>query len=116
MQVLLRTDNYIKSGEGLVSLVESTVEDALHRWANQVTTVQVRISDANGPKKGDNDKRCMMEARLGGLQPISASHDAATVADAIDGAADKLKRTIDRHVGKLDDHKGNMPFGGEPGV
>jgi ribosomal subunit interface protein len=116
MQVLLRTDNNIDGSENLAGLVEATVEEALRRWTDRITTVQVRLSDANGPKKGEDDKRCLMEARLGGLQPIAASHDASTIAEALDGAADKLKKTIDRTLGRLSDHKGNIPIGGEPGV
>jgi ribosome-associated translation inhibitor RaiA len=96
--------------------VEATVEEALARFGTQVTTVQVHLSDANSHKKGDNDKRCMMEARLGGLKPIAVSHDASTIEDAIDACAEKLQKTIDRNVSRIGDPKGNMPIGGEPGV
>lgn len=116
MQVLVNTDNNIKGGEGLNSMVEATVEDALSRFGAQVTTVQVHLSDSNSHKEGTDDKRCMMEARLAGLKPISVQHEGATVDQAVDGCADKLQKTIDRTLGRIGDHKGNMPSGGEPGV
>ena len=43
----------------------------------------------------------MMEARLEGRQPIAVTHQAATVEQAIDGAADKLKRSIESTLGRL---------------
>jgi ribosome-associated translation inhibitor RaiA len=116
MQVLVRTNNNIDGSEGLDRHVTTTVEEALRRWADRITTVQVTINDVNGPKQGAGDKQCTMEARLGGLQPIVVHHDAATIDEVIDGAAEKLQRTIDRHLGRLSDQKGNIPIGGEPGV
>jgi ribosome-associated translation inhibitor RaiA len=47
----------------------------------------------------------MMEVRLTGLQPIAVSDHAGTLHQAITGAADKLKRSVDSAVGKLQDGK-----------
>jgi hypothetical protein len=44
----------------------------------------------------------MMEARLGGLQPIAVSHQAPTVREAMEAAAEKLERAIDRTLGRLE--------------
>jgi ribosome-associated translation inhibitor RaiA len=117
MQILVNSDSAIKENEGngqLNSIVEARVQDALARFGTQVVTVQVHLSDSNSHKKGDDDKRCMMEARLAGLSPIVVSHDAATIEEAIDAAAEKLQKTIDRTTERLGDHKGNVPSGGEP--
>jgi hypothetical protein len=45
----------------------------------------------------------MMEARLEGRHPIAVTHQAATVEQAMEGAADKLKRSIESTLGRLRD-------------
>jgi hypothetical protein len=47
----------------------------------------------------------MMEARLEGRQPIAVTHEAATLGQAVDGAADKLRRMIESNLGRLRDQK-----------
>jgi hypothetical protein len=42
----------------------------------------------------------VLEARLGGFDPIVVSHDAGIVDDAVSGAAAKLQRAIGSAVGK----------------
>lgn len=44
--------------------------------------------------------RCMIEAHLEGRQPIAVTDQAATLDQAIDGAADKLARLIDHTLGR----------------
>jgi hypothetical protein len=47
----------------------------------------------------------MMEARLEGRQPVAVTHQAATMDQAVDGAADKLARLIENTLGRLCDQK-----------
>ena len=102
MQIQVNTDNQIEGGEALTRLVEDVVRDVLSRFADQITRVEVHLSDENSSQKaGGDDKRCMMEARLAGLRPISASHRDATVEQAIDGAAEKLETSLERTLGRL---------------
>lgn len=77
------------------------MEHALRRFQDQVTRVEVHLSDQNSAKRGQRDKRCAMEARLEGRQPIAVSDDAATLAQAVRGAADKLARLIDSQLGRV---------------
>ena len=44
-----------------------------------------------------------MEARLEGHQPVAVTDEAATIDQAIDGAAEKLKRLLDHTLGRLHD-------------
>jgi hypothetical protein len=67
-----------------------------------VTRVEVHLSDQNSDKKvGSVDIRCLLEARLAGHQPISVSDQAATLAQAVDGAVDKLTHSLDSTLGRL---------------
>jgi ribosome-associated translation inhibitor RaiA len=112
MQVLVHTDNHIKGSDDLSSRVEATVDGALERFGEQVTRVEVHLHDLNGHKHGI-DKRCVMEARIAGHQPLAVTHDAASLDDAIAGAADKLENSLDHTLGRLDHRKGRMSFGGD---
>jgi hypothetical protein len=117
MQVLLRTDNHIPGSAELTRRVDETVTDSLKRFEPQVTRVEVHLTDLNSAaKETDNDKRCVMEARLSGLKPITVSHDAATIDQAVDGAADTLIETLDRTLGRIGQKKGRTPYGGDPSI
>ncbi|CAN5268656.1 HPF/RaiA family ribosome-associated protein [soil metagenome] len=103
MQVKTNTDHNIPHSEALNDHVETVVKDALSHFSDQITRVEVHINDELGKKPGDSDKRCMMEARLTGHQPVAVSDHAATVHQAIQGASEKLKRAIDHTLGRLAD-------------
>ena len=61
-----------------------------------------------------DDKQCIMEARPAGMQPVAVTHAAATVEQAVDGAAQKLNRLLDSTFGRLNDRKkGGGSFAGE---
>lgn len=103
MQVQLHTDNSLGSQNGLAQEVEATVRTALRRWSERVTRVEVHLSDLNSHKGGAADKRCLMEARLGGLQPVAVTNRAGTLEEAVAGAADKLTRSLESLLGRLND-------------
>jgi len=105
MQIQINTDKTITRHAGLDEHVQSVVSNALNRFGEQITRVEVHLSDNLGQKSADGDNRCLMEARLTGLQPIAVSDHAATLHQAISGATDKLKRAVDSAFGKLHDHK-----------
>jgi ribosome-associated translation inhibitor RaiA len=110
MQILVNSDNHIKGTESLTERVDSIVTAAVDRFADRITRVEVHLNDVNGPEKsGDRDKRCMMEARLGGLAPIAVTDEAASLLQAIEGAADKLQRALERALGRRDKADGRAP-------
>ena len=114
MQIQVNTDNRTEGSEGLTLQVEGVVESALGRFGDRITRVEVHLSDENGSQKsGDHDKRCVMEARLAGLQPITVSEDGSSLEQAIDGAVNKLEKTLNRTLGRLDDPKGRVSYAGD---
>src|SRR5512146_855668 len=103
MQVLVNSDHHIVGGEDLTERVQGVVEGRLERFAGRITRVEVHLNDLN------SDKRCMMEARVGGMKPIAVSHEAPTLTEAIHAAAGKLERAIGHTLGKLNDTRGRTP-------
>jgi ribosome-associated translation inhibitor RaiA len=109
MQVLVNSDHHIVGGEDLTARVQGVVEGRLERFDGRITRVEVHLNDLNGSKLGERDKRCMMEARVGGLKPIAVSHEAPTLTEAIHMAADKLERALDHALGRLANTMGRTP-------
>lgn len=112
MQVQVRTDNNINGSAKMIEGVEADLTDALGRFGNQITRVEVHFSDVNGPKSVGDDKSCLLEARLAGRQPVVVSHEGASLRQAIDGAIDKLQHSLDHQLGKLNDRRSRAAFGG----
>ena len=114
MHVQVNTDNRVEGHDEFVRGVQATVEGVIGRFGENITRVEVHVGDENGHKGGPNDKRCAMEARPAGLQPVAVTHTAPTVDQAIDGAAHKLQTALGRTLDKLSEQKGRTPTGGEP--
>jgi len=103
MQIQVNTDNNIQGREDVVTLVHSSVEGAVGRFRDRITRIEAHLSDTNSHKSKGDDIRCVLEARLAGLHPIAASHQAPTVELAVTEAADKLERLIDSTLGRIND-------------
>ena len=96
MQIEIGTDSNIEGREKLATRVKGVVESALNRFSDRITRVEVHLSDVNSYKGGEDGIRCVMEARLEGRQPTAVTHQATTLDQAVDGAAGKLKRSVER--------------------
>jgi ribosomal subunit interface protein len=104
MQIQINSDRNIQADERLAEFVTTALQSKLSRFADHITRVEVHLSDENGSTKHDgNDKRCLLEARLEGVDPVTVTEHAATVGQAVSGAADKLQRKLGSIVGKLRD-------------
>lgn len=104
MQIQIRTDHNIEGHQALVDQVSSVVEDALSRFSDRITSVDVHLSNQNSDRHedGNDSMRCMIEARLEGHQPLAVTDQAATLDQAVDCAADKLTHLIDHTLGRLE--------------
>lgn len=105
MHVQFNTDESVEGREAMARHASEVVDHALGRFADHVTRVEIHVSDVNGEKGGLQDKRCLMEARIAGRQPIAVSDQAGSIHQAIEGAAQKLKRALDGVLGKLADKR-----------
>ena len=106
MQVQVNTDDHVPGRDDMEREIEALMTSELDRFADQVTRVEVHLSDVNAAKLGDRDKRCLIELRVAGKQPIAVSHQASAMRPAIDGATDKAVRALDTVFGKMQHRKG----------
>jgi hypothetical protein len=102
MQVQLNSDKNIVGSPGLQDHVQKLLEQELKHLAKEITRVEVHLNDENSSKSGSDDKRCLLEARVARMQPISVEHRAATIDLAINGAAEQLSRAVKNALEKID--------------
>lgn len=114
MKIQVHTDNHIQGDETLNGHVEEAVMHALGRYEDRITRVEVFLADENSrDKMREGDKRCVMEARLAGLKPISVRHHEDTVRESFEGAAQKLLHLVEKTIGRLDHRHENVHHGAE---
>ena len=73
MQVQVHTDNKIQGGESLAQWIQEEATSRLGRFREYITRVEVFLSDVDAGKSGANDKRCRLEARPAGRQPVTVT-------------------------------------------
>ena len=105
MQIQINTDHNIQGQQALSDHFSGVVKSTLGRFSEHITRIEVHLSDVNGHKVSKDDKHCLIEVRLGGRQPIAASHSAETLHQAVDKATEKLARAIDGKLGRVQDQK-----------
>ncbi|CAN5695287.1 HPF/RaiA family ribosome-associated protein [soil metagenome] len=103
MQVHVRHDGTINGSDHLTEIVTASVEAALARFVEHITTVEVHLADENGKKVGGDDIRCTVEVRFEGRKPTAVTHHASDLIVAVDAAADKMARMLDHQLGRIRD-------------
>jgi ribosome-associated translation inhibitor RaiA len=103
MQILVRHDDTIRGSDSLTEMVTASIESALARFAEHITTVEVHFADENGKKIGGDDVRCSIEVRFEGRKPTAVTHHASDLEVALDTAADKMARSLDHQLGRIRD-------------
>ena len=104
MTIQLNTDKNLRVHEGFGTKLDDLLSKELSRFSEHITRLEVHLSDENGSKEGINDKRCLLEARLEGRQPIAVSGLANTYELAVNSAIDKLKTSLDTILGRIRSH------------
>jgi ribosome-associated translation inhibitor RaiA len=105
MQVQVNTGNGVDNKETLERWADEFLNDALARFKQEITRVEVQLTDESRDRKGVADLHCMLEARLNGHEPLAVNHHGETMDEAIRGATPKLVRMIEHTLGKLDRHQ-----------
>ncbi len=104
MTIQINTDNNLDMHETYQAQLKHLLSEELSRFDEHITRLEVHLSDKNGNKESEDDKRCMIEARLKGRQPIAVTDVANTYDQAVSGAIDKLKTSLDTILGRLRNH------------
>jgi len=100
MIVQFNTDKNIVATEGMAGHFTALIEKEMAHFGQHITRVEAHLSDENGSKKGADDMRCVLEARLEGHQPVAVTHDANTHHEAVSGACTKMTSALATIIGK----------------
>ena len=100
MQIQINTDDNIEGRDALTAQVEAEIRDGLSRFAAQITRVEVHLSDENADRGGSDDKRCLLEVRPTGQQPMAVTHQAGNLQEASLGALKKMQRKLQSSFGR----------------
>jgi len=101
MTIQFNTPKNISGNKELEALINSNIVDALIRFSDYITRIEVHLMDKNGSKTDENDNRCMLEARIKNREPIGVTSRANTIEEAINHAIDKLKFSLQTIEGRL---------------
>ena len=95
MQILINTDQHINANSESMATWQSDIASALDRFAEWITRIDVHLTDENSAAKGgDDDIRCLMEARPRNHQPVSIEVRSGTPYQAVSEATDTLEKRL----------------------
>jgi ribosomal subunit interface protein len=73
-------------------------------WAHdELRRINVRLSDVNGPRGGE-DKRCLIQIPLVGMQDIVIDELETDLYVAIDKAANRMERVLSKRIARSREH------------
>jgi hypothetical protein len=100
VRIQINSDKNIRVDERVISFVTGKADQVLGRYEDKLTRVDFHLSDANSHKSGALDKRCVVEARPAGHQPVVVKVAAANVRSAVTGSLAKLRSALEKYFGR----------------
>ena len=104
MDIQFNTDSSVMGTENVAERIEAQLRQRLGRFAERLTRLEVHVGDENARKGGGDDKRCTIEARPRGGEPVTVTAYAGDVDAAAREAGSKMATLLERHFGKADRH------------
>ncbi|MGY4386105.1 ribosome-associated translation inhibitor RaiA [Pedobacter sp. UYP24] len=101
MKVQINTDHNIEGTERLQEFLENKIATAFTRFESHLSRIEIHLSDENAGKTGPKDKRCLLEARPNGMEPLTVTANADTIESVVSSAIEKMKHVLDTEIGKL---------------
>jgi ribosome-associated translation inhibitor RaiA len=101
MTIQLNTDKNLTIHQEYEEKIKSEINQGLGKFDDLISRLEVHLSDENGSKEGLDDKRCLLEARISGKEPVAVSSLGNSYDLALHGAISKLKSKLETIAGKL---------------
>jgi ribosome-associated translation inhibitor RaiA len=100
-----------RTSENLNEVIQSRIDAALGRYERWIRHVDVRLWDANGPRRSADDQHCRLTIQLHGHMQViieETGNDPYIIAAT---AADRAKQAVGRKVSKKRGEKsGGVPL------
>ena len=108
MKIQVNTDHSVDGSGALVQQVEAEIHSALEHFEDRLTRAEVHLADESGEKHGSGaDKRCLLEVRPAGMQPVVVTDFADTIEHAVVGASHKFQSLLSSTFGRIDGRDGD---------
>jgi len=104
MLIQLNADKNLVIHEAYGTSIKEVLTKELGHFSGHISRLEVHLSDENGGKGGPNDKRCLLEARIENLHPVSVTADGDTHDQSIKAASHKLKHALETVISKMKSH------------
>ena len=101
MRIPIDVKNSFQQSDSLDAHIERRIDSALRPHAQYIRRVDLRLLDANGPRRGRNDKVARIAVKLAPSGRVIATGSAADVYDSVTRAAARAKTAVDRYVTRL---------------
>jgi putative sigma-54 modulation protein len=109
MDIKILSRNVVLTGAQSETL-ERRVQFALGRFATEVRTVQLTLTDVNGPK-GGSDVLCRVKVALKGTGDVNVSGTDVSVEVVVASVVDRAARSLSRMLDRQRDHQGTSMSG-----
>lgn len=100
MLIQINTDRNIDGSAEMIAHFTGVVKEQLSRFEENITRLEVHLSDENAHRDAGSDKKCVLEARLKGKDPIVVTTTEDTIHKAVKLAAEKMFLTLDKIIQK----------------
>lgn len=108
MQIQINSDNVISLGDESRTTLAEMIAARLERFSDRLTRVEAHFVDVDGrERQGTADKRCLLEARPAGRDPVAVTAEADSLDQALAAALPKLITTLEREFGRITSRKGH---------
>src|SRR5918993_2590009 len=101
MDIPISVRNEFDASEALDQHIAKRLESALRSHERFVQKVDVRLSDANGPRKGPADKVTLIEIALRPFGEIVAKAEDEDIYKSVTTATARVKEALSRHADKI---------------
>ena len=101
MEIPISVRTEFDASEALDQHVSKRLDAALRSHHRYVQKVDIRLSDANGPRKGPADKVALIEIALRPFGEIVAKAEDADIYRSVTIAAARVKEALSRHADKI---------------
>jgi hypothetical protein len=101
MKIQVNSDKTIAADASMIRFVKGDVRKVLGRFAAKITRVEVHLSDIDNRKTRQADKRCLVEVRPAGAQPLAASATDRKLASAVHEGLRKMQRLLTTFFGRM---------------
>jgi hypothetical protein len=103
MDITLST-RHLERSAALLDLVHRRAAFALGRFADVVHRLEVRLTDSNGPRGGE-DIDCLVLAHLAPTGRLVVAGRASSPESGVCRGLDRLAHTMRRHLDRLNHHR-----------